>query len=247
MKFTKETFSFSYNWYLSNNSYHKVNDNSRYILLDMEDQNLSPSIYEHLNFQKTCIRFGPPIIQGNDRANVCFTWRSLPQTGTSGTPIEPCTPPSTYSYFWGSELSFLITTGIECLIVGIHFIIDFTGIYSNLIRLDTVGYNFSICGYLQTAVICGYQITEKVVIEFKNSIKNVNLISTWLPTFQFLIYAKGHGFHNRISKIDEQAKVNFKRNAIGFHCEFRCFSGNACGWIIFSLQSSAKHHHYQLI
>ena len=70
-----------------------------------------------LTFNETCARFGPPIIQGNDRANVSITCRSLPQTGRPGTPIEPCTPPSTYSYFRGSELSFPITTGIECRIV----------------------------------------------------------------------------------------------------------------------------------
>ena len=84
------------------------------ILLDIEGQDLSPTCMSILTFNKTCVRFGPPNIQGNDRVNTSFTCRSLPQTGTAQTPIEPCTPPSTYSYFWGSELSFLINTGIEC-------------------------------------------------------------------------------------------------------------------------------------
>lgn len=60
-----------------------------------------------------CTAFGPFVNQTQGD----FRCQALPQTGTAQAPIEPCTPPSSFWYFSGSEVSFPVTVSIECLVI----------------------------------------------------------------------------------------------------------------------------------
>ena len=44
-----------------------------------------------------------------------FRCRSLPQPNSTG--LAPCTPASSFSYFSGSEVSFVMCVIVECLVV----------------------------------------------------------------------------------------------------------------------------------
>lgn len=69
---------------------------------------------------KNCIPFGPT----NRTRLEQFVCLYLPQAGTSGAPLDTCTPGGSYSYFSGSGISFVTTVVVECVVVVGEFVDD---------------------------------------------------------------------------------------------------------------------------
>lgn len=87
---------------------------------DLAGQNLSEKCMSQLSGKSICRRRLAKLSMTNESRSLQdekFNCRFLMQAGTQSVSIESCTPPSTYSYFSPSLISFIITVAMQILFV----------------------------------------------------------------------------------------------------------------------------------
>ena len=87
--------------------------------LDVPGQSLSPTCMEQMT-QTNCLTIGS---DNEPNGNFICHFLNVNRSDTdSSSSVEPCTPLGTFSYFTGSEISFVATIIVEIfIVVGISF------------------------------------------------------------------------------------------------------------------------------